>query len=400
MNFKTKNIFLSPIKSIQAEAGVRGAISLAQGIPRFSPPPEIRSAAGRAIKSGLADFYGPPQGIAELRERISARHLLTERVFYDPEKEVLITAGAMQGMSAALATLLSPGDEVLIPSPSYPPFRGLLDVLGIRPVPLRLRELEWRLDVGEMRRAVTARTRGIILCHPNNPTGTVYTHEEIAEILRLARARDLWVFVDEVYRFFVDRGVVYPSLSEFGEERSRVVRLMSFSKAFSLSGWRIGYLLADAPVAREILKVHDMMLTASASLPAQYAALCALADFPELPQQFNRVLHDRRARMVRRLEKLKDFFVPNDPEGAYYFFPKLREAWDDAAFARELLEKAGVAVVPGSAFGPGGEGHLRFSFAAKEGEIDEAFNRLEKHLLERTLEPALGEVGINRGETC
>ena len=379
MFFKTKDIPFSPIKAIQEQAEARGAISLAQGIPRFLPPLGVRRAAITAIEEGKADFYGPPRGIPDLRRKISEWHLSRERAFYDPEKEVLVTAGALQGMSAALATLLSPGDELLIPSPSYVPFLNIPRILHVKPVFVPLNPIGWRLRIADLKRAITPLTRGIILCHPNNPTGTVYTREEIEEITALAEKHDFWIFADEVYRFFVDPEVSYTPLGEIQAVRSRLIRLMSFSKAFSLSGWRVGYLLADAPVAKEILKTHEMTLTAGASLPAQYAALSALRDFSHIPEQFSRTLISRRERMRRRLHKLADYFEFNVPEGAYYFFVKPKGASDDAAFAQRLLEEAGVAVVPGSAFGPGGEGYLRFSFAAKEGEIEEAFDRLERY---------------------
>ena len=404
MFFKTKDIPFSPIKEIQEKAEARGAISLAQGIPRFLPPLEVRRAAMAAIEEGKADFYGPPRGIPDLRRKISEWHFSREKVFYDPEKEVLVTAGALQGMSAAMTTLLSPGDELLIPSPSYVPFLNIPKILHVRPVFIPLEPPEWRLRIADLKHAITPRTKGIILCHPNNPTGTVYSRSELEEIAGLAEKHDFWIFADEVYRFFVDPKVSYAPLGEIQTARSRLIRLMSFSKAFSLSGWRVGYLLADAPVAKEILKTHEMMLTAGASLPAQYAALSALSDFPNVPEQFSRTLISRRERMRRRLQKLADYFEFNPPEGAYYFFVKPKRVravlaslgcvshgesralarhsrlrLDDVAFARRLLEEAGVAVVPGSAFGPGGEGYLRFSFAAKEGEIEEAFDRLERY---------------------
>ena len=376
---KTKDIQFSPIKRIQAEAEERGAISLAQGIPRFLPPLGVRRAAIAAIEEGKADFYGPPQGILELRQQISEWHLAAEKEFYDPHQEILITAGALQGLSATLATLISPGEEILIPSPSYFPFLNLPKVLGIRPVFVPLEPPHWHLRIADLRKAITPKTRGIILCHPNNPTGTVYTREELRVIGELAREHNLWIFVDEVYRFFVDDPQAYVNLGQFKEVRDRLIRLMSFSKAYSLSGWRVGYLLAAAPVAREILKTHEMMVTSSASLPAQYAAREALVNFPDLPDRFNEILKSRRERMLKRLNKLSDFFEVSRPEGAYYFFIKIKGDADDNAFAEKLLRDAGVAVVPGSTFGPGGEGYLRFSFAAKEGEIEEAFDRMERY---------------------
>ena len=376
---KTKGIPFSPVKDIQEQAEALGAVSLAQGIPRFLPPLGVRRAAITAIEEGKADFYGPPRGIPDLRRKISEWHLSREKVFYDSGKEVLVTAGAMQGMGAALATLLSPGDELLIPSPSYFPFLNIPKILGVKPVFITLAPPDWRLRMTELKRAITPRTKGIIICHPSNPTGTVYTKPELEEIADLAERHGFWIFTDEVYRFFIDPEVSYTSLGEIGAARPRLVRLMSFSKSFSLSGWRVGYLLADSPIASEILKTHEMMTTAGASLPAQYAALSALGDFPDVPSRFAKILISRRERMRRRLQKLAEHFEFGVPEGAYYFFVKLKGVKDDAAFSQRLLEEAGVAVVPGSVFGPGGEGYLRLSFAAKEGEIEEAFDRLERY---------------------
>lgn len=379
MFFKTKDIPFSPIKRIQAEAEELGAVSLAQGIPRFLPPLGVRGAAIAAIQEGKADFYGPPQGIPDLRKKISEWHLSIEKEFYDPQKEILVTAGALQALSVALATLLSPGDEVLVPSPSYFPFLNLPKILGIKPIFVPLAPPSWRLRIPDLKKAITPRTKGIIICHPNNPTGTVYTLEELKEIGRIARRHNLWIFGDEVYRFFVADPSSYSNLGQLTEFRDRVIRIMSFSKAFSLSGWRIGYLLAAAPVAQEILKTHEMMATASASLPAQYAAREALESFPDLPLNFNRILIGRRERMYQRLQKLSEHFESFRPEGAYYFFIKLKKDRDDNALAQRLLREAGVAVVPGSTFGEGGEGYLRLSFAAKEGEIEEAFDRMERY---------------------
>ena len=379
MFFKTKDIPFSPIKRIQAEAERLGAVSLAQGIPRFLPPLEVRRAAIAAIEEGKADFYGPPRGIPELRRKISEWHLSREKVFYDPEKEILVTAGALQGMSAAMAALLSPGDELIIPSPSYFPFLNIPRVLGVQPVFVPLDPPDWRIRLSELKKAITPRTKGIIICHPNNPTGTVYTRSELEEIAGLAKKYGFWIFADEVYRFFVDPKIPYVSLGEIAETRPRLVRLMSFSKAFSLSGWRVGYLSADSPITDEIIKTHEMTTTAGAALPSQYAALSALGDFPDVPEQFSRILISRREKMRRRLQKLAEHFEFNIPEGAYYFFVKSKGAGSDTDFATRLLKEAGVAVIPGSVFGPGGEGYLRFSFAAKEGEIEEAFDRLERY---------------------
>jgi len=379
MNFKTKEMVFSPIKAIQEEAQKRGAISLAQGIPKFLPPQKVREAAVAAILSGKADFYGPPRGLEELRQQISQFHLNTEKAFYDPSHEILVTAGALQALSVALATLFSPGEELLVLTPSYFPFLNLPKIFGIRPVYVSLRAPDWRLDLTALKKAITPKTRAILLCHPNNPTGTIYSRQEISQILKIAAEHNLWVLVDEVYRFFT-YGDAYTSLGDFSDYKDRLIRLMSFSKAFSLSGWRVGYLLGSSKVIKELIKVHEMMTTAAASLPAQYAALTSLAD-PSIAYNFGQILRARRQRMRKRLQKFSDYFTAPEPSGAYYFFVKLKKEGDDQAFSERLLKEAGVAVVPGSTFGEAGKGYLRLSFAATEGEIDEAFSRLEIYLL-------------------
>lgn len=391
MKLKTKDLQFSPIKAIQAEAQDRGAISLAQGIPKFSLPLEIKQAAIRAIEEGKVDFYGLPQGIPELRKKISERHLAEEGIFYDPESEVLVTAGALQALTVALLGLLSPGDELIIPVPTYFPFLNLPKALGIKPVFVPLSGREWRLEIADLQRAITPKTAAILLCHPNNPTGTIYSKEELEAILKVAQEHDLLVVTDEVYRFFT-YGVPYPSFGQFRKDKLRLVRIMSFSKAYALSGWRVGYLLSPKTLTKEILKVHEMTTTASASLPAQYAALAALTEFPDLPFEFAAILNARKKRMRKRLEKLSSIFEFPEPQGAYYYFVQLKNGVDDVSFAKKLLEKAGVAVVPGSTFGPGGEGYLRLSFAANEWEIEEAFDRMESYLLGRGNKEKLEEM--------
>jgi len=390
MSFKTETVEFSPIKRFQAEAERVGAVSLAQGIPKFLPPLGIRKAAVVAIERGQADFYGPPQGIKLLRAKIAAQHLAEEGMFYNPDTEVIVSAGALQGMATALLTILSPGDELIIPSPTYFPFINLPKVLGIKPVFVPLVGDDWRLRISDLEKAVSSKTVGILLVHPNNPTGTVYSCDELEAILKIAEKHDLFVFVDEVYRYFV-YDTPYPNLGKFRQYRNRIIRVMSFSKAFALSGWRVGYLLADKWVSGELLKTHEMTTTASASLPAQYAALAALSDFPNLPFEFAEILKKRRERMGKRLEKLNSIFASKKPSGAYYFFARLLAGEDDRSFCERILNEAGVALVPGSTFGEGGKGFVRFSFAAKEGEIDEAFDRLERYLLGE-------ELGLTTGE--
>lgn len=364
-----------------------GAVSLAQGVPYFLPPSGVAEAIHRAVEEGKVWFYGPPRGIEPLREKISERILEEEGIEYAPE-EILVTAGALQGITAALSALFHPGEEIIIPTPTYFPFLHLPKALGLSPVyvPLKYEDEgdrgDWGLDIERISGAVTPKTKAILLCHPNNPTGTLYRRAELEELARIAEEKDLLVLWDEVYKYFI-YGEDFPNLAEIFP-KEKLIRFMSFSKAWSLSGLRIGYLVAHPSLVSLILPVHEMMVTASASLPAQYAALECLTHHPHLPKEEFRGILEKRKKIARDgLGHLSDFLEANDPGGAYYFFAKLKDGGDDVSFCEKLLRNAGVALVPGSTFGEGGKGYVRISFAASEGDIAEAFRRMERHFSQK-----------------
>ena len=393
---RTQDIKLSPIKQIELEAARHpDAVSLAQGIPDFDTPEFIKRRVERALKRGVVAKYSLSPGLPELRELIE-ESLEQEGMYYDWEKEILVTAGSIEGITSSIMAITNPGDEVIIPEPTYTSYREVIKLAGCKPVFVPLDENErWRFDIEKYRQAITPRTKAIFYCNPNNPTGTVYTKDQLLQLGDLAEKNDLFLISDEVYKDFVyDQEKIF-SLAEVPELRKRVIRIFSFSKAFAMTGWRIGYLHSDADNIREIIKVHDSLVTC-APVISQYAAMGALEIGEREVQKFRDQYKTRRDLICQRLDKLSQVFSYANPEGAYYVFPKIslklaenikdetgallteQGRADSWRLALWVLKKAQVALVPGMAFGPNGEEHVRMSFGRQEEDINKAFDRLEK----------------------
>ncbi len=379
---RTKNIRVSPIKQIElAAAKIPNAVSLAQGVPSFDTPKSIKKRVQYAMEEGRVGRYSLTPGMMELREVIEYE-LAQDGMRYDWETEIIVTAGAIEAISATLATMLNEGDEVLIPSPTYTSYQEAIKISGGVPVFVSLIEEErWGFDITAFEQAITKKTRAILFCNPNNPTGTIYTKKQLLQLGALAEKHDLYILSDEVYKdFLYDTTEPYFSLAQVPELRKRVIRIFSFSKAYAMTGWRVGYLHTDASLTQEILKVHDSLITC-APVISQYAALAALEDAKEDITYFKGEYVKRRKLICDHLDSLKKYFSYQMPDSSYFVFPKLlfshKSSWD---FSFTLLEYEGVALVPGSAFGPQGEGHVRVSFGRTEEDIEEVFRRLENYL--------------------
>ncbi len=393
---RTKNIKLSVIKQIEMEASIYpDAISLAQGIPDFDTPDFIKKRAERALSRGVVAKYSLSPGLPELRELIE-ESLERENMYYDWEKEILVTCGAIEAITATIMAITNPGDEVIIPEPTYTSYQEVINLAGCKPIFVPLNEEKrWGFDIERYRQAITEKTKAIFYCNPNNPTGTVYDKKQLLELADLAEKNNLFLISDEVYKDFIYDQKDFFSLAEIPELRKRVIRIFSFSKSFAMTGWRIAYLHSDERNVREITKVHDSLVTC-APVISQYAAMGALEMSEEKIKEFCLEYKKRRDITCQRLEKLNHLFEFVKPDSAYYIFPKISPKLIELANEREelsltengvvdswkfafwLLKKIQVAVVPGSAFGPGGEGHIRISFGRKEKDINEAFDRLEK----------------------
>ncbi|HBI16985.1 MAG: Aromatic amino acid aminotransferase [Candidatus Moranbacteria bacterium GW2011_GWF2_34_56] len=387
---RTKNLNLSVIKQMELRASkYPDVISLAQGVPNFDTPECIKRRVELALKRGIVAKYSLSPGISELRELIEMK-LAQDNMFYDWEKEILITAGSIEGITATILALTNPGDEVIIPQPTYTSYREVITLAGCTPVFVSLDEEKgWAFDLEKFKQAITPKTKAIFYCNPNNPTGTIYSEEQLRGLAKLAEEHDLYLISDEVYKdFLFEKEQKIFSLAEIPELRKRVIRLFSFSKSYAMTGWRVGYLHSDESVIKEILKVHDSLVTC-APVISQFGAMGALEMGDKDLIEMNEEYSQRRDLICKHLDELSHVFSYVRPESAYFVFPKILLDKIDYAddehsgslswkFALNLLEKTQVAVVPGVAFGPNGENHIRMSFGRSEEDINKAFGRMKR----------------------
>ena len=365
---------------------IPGVVSLAQGVPSFDTPDAIKRAAIEAIEKGKVAKYSLSPGLLELREVITQK-LELENKFYDFEEEVIVTAGSIEAITATMLAILSPGDEVLIPDPTYTSYQPAIKVAGGVPVFVPLDEKNhWAFDIAELEKRITPKTKALLFCNPNNPTGTIFTRNQLHAVAQLAIKHDFYILSDEVYKDFIfDAGEKFYSLAEMRGIRDRLIYIFSFSKAYAMTGWRIAYLATHHELAKKILGVHDALVTC-APVVSQYAALAALEMADSDLAKYHAIYKNRRDLICRRLDKLKNIFEYQKPDSAYFVFPRIKEDilqkivpnGGSKEFAIELLEKAKVATVPGSAFGPVGENHIRMCFGRSEEDINLAFDRLEE----------------------
>jgi len=355
-------------------------INLGQAVIDLPPPRSFVEAVREALDQPATHGYAPDPGLPELREALAG--YLAERfgVTWDPHTELMVTAGANLACFAALAALAGPGDEVLLPGPWYFNHAMTLDLLGAVPrgVPGRP-EKRLTPEPDALDRACTAKTRGLILVNPNNPTGARYRDGLVRDLAELARRRDLWLLSDQTYQE-IHYGLDNPvSPAADPALRDRVATAGSFSKVFGLAGWRLGFLTGPAALITEVLKVQDCSVIC-APRAAQVGLLAALPHAAEHVTLLRTVLSARRDALLAALRAhgLDDV---TEPGGACFLFLRLPTGLDDARFCAELLEAERVVAVPGRAFGPGGAGHVRISYGTVETErLVAAIERLAQHL--------------------
>jgi len=365
-------------------AKVGGCVSLGQGIPSFPTPPHIVEAVCSAITDQTdSGKYSLQTGMPRLRQAIS-RHLKNEKgIEADPQQEILITVGAMEALLAAVLTLVDRGDEVIVPSPAYASHIEQVYLAEGKPVFVPLRKDDWGLDIDKINKAVTPRTRALILCNPGNPTGAVFSDEDVRSICQLAVERGFTIISDETYDYLVYDGGMPLSPASLPEYRDYVISISSFSKKYALTGWRVGWATANAPLMHQIMKVHDCTAIC-APTPSQYAALAGLNGPDDSVEYMRKALAARRDLCCRRLDNLNAAFDYVRPRGAFYIMA--RYLFTDAPsreVAIDILNEAHVITVPGESFGPGGDGHLRLSYGSSEDEINESFDRIETWLKKR-----------------
>lgn len=365
---------------MSALAVVTGSINLGQGFPDTDGPEEIREAAVRALRDGRGNQYPPGPGVPELRTAVAAHQERHYGLSYDPDTEVLVTAGATEAIAAALLALVEPGDEVVALEPYYDSYAASIAMAGGRRVPVTLRPHEggFRLDLDELRAAVTDRTRLLLVNTPHNPTGTVLDRAELAAIAALAVERDLLVVTDEVYEHLVFDGARHLPLATFPGMRERTVSIGSAGKTFSFTGWKVGWVTGTPELVGAVRSVKQF-LTYVASGPFQYAVAEALA----LPDSY---FSEFRRRMLARRDILAEGltaagFEVFRPAGTYFITTDIRPLGetDGLAFCRALPERAGVVAVPNSVFyddREAGAPFVRFAFCKREEVLREAADRL------------------------
>jgi aminotransferase len=357
-------------------AEMRDVISLTIGEPDFTTPEPITRAAIASLEAGET-HYTANGGIIELREAIAADLEARHGVRYDPRSELVITVGASEGLDATLRAVVNAGDEVIHHEPCFVAYGPCIALAGGVPVAIPTTDAtDFRVTAEMIEAAVTPRTRAIFLGYPNNPTGAVLDRDELAAIGAVAERHDLLVISDEIYEQLVygeHRHTAFPALPGM---RERSVLIGGFSKSYAMTGWRIGYVAAPAALMAGIAKVHQYGIMC-APTAAQFAAIEALRSGAPFVAEM-RAEYDRRRRlMTDRLNAmgLRCF----EPEGAFYCFPDITATGlDDEAFAQALLAEEKVAVVPGSAFGRSGAGHVRMCYATAYEEIVEALDRMER----------------------
>ena len=356
-------------------AGTEGVISLGVGEPDFVTPDAFRDAAVRSITEGKTQ-YTSNYGILALREAIADHTKRLRGVDYDPKGEILVTVGVSEAVDLALRATLNEGDEVILADPSYVAYVPAIVLAGGVPVAVPTSEAtDFRLLAADVRRAITPRTRAILLGFPNNPTGAVLLPEDVTGIAAIAREHDLLVYADEIYDRLV-YGAPHRSILDAPEMKERTIYLAGFSKAYAMTGWRVGYACAPAEIIEQMMKIHQYTVMCVPTA-AQYAALEALRTGEPEVRRMVAEYDARRRRMFERFNAMGLHCF--EPKGAFYCFPNVTSTGlSDAVFCERLLAEEKVVVVPGNAFGERGVGHVRACYAASMAKIDEACDRIER----------------------
>ncbi len=349
--------------------------------PTSNAPEHIREAAVRAIRDGLTDGYSESSGLLKLREEIVAK-LKRDNNIDARASQIIVTVGAIEGLASAVMSIVDPGDEVILPSPTYSTHANQVILASGKPVFVPLIEDQgFRLDIEGIRKAVTQKTKAILYCSPSNPTGTVFSEEELRQVAEIALKHNLMVITDEAYEYFTFDDSRHFSIASIPEMKNNAISCYTFTKTYAMTGWRIGYLCAAEDLIPQIAKAH-IPFAICAPVASQYAALSALQGPQDCIEEFRGKYESARNLMCSRLDKLASTFEYVKPAGSYLMFPKIlvETGADSGVFCKKLLREAKVSTTPGVDFGPTGEGHLRLSFCVPEEMIDKAFDRMESFL--------------------
>ncbi len=350
-------------------------INLGSGDPDFATPQYICDAGIQAIQQGFT-HYVDSKGTPQLRKAIVEKYSREQGLTYDPDKEIIVTASGKVALYISLSAMVEPGDEVLIFEPAWVSYRPIVQLLQGIPVGVPLQFADNFLITEEcIEKHISKRTKAIIVNSPSNPTGRVLSQKELESIARIAKKYDLWVLTDDIYEKIIYDGRHHKTLASLPDMQNRTVVVNGMSKAYAMTGWRLGYIAAPVDLVKEILKVQQQLVTCAASF-TQVAGQAALAGGP---QAINNMVaeYDRRRQLITAaLNEIPGVTCPL-PEGAFYFFPRVDyKGMDSMEIAKYLLDQAHVAVTPGSAFGQAGEGCIRLTYAISLENLQEAVKRL------------------------
>lgn len=356
---------------------MKDAISLGVGEPDFETPWHIREEGIHSLEQGRT-FYSSNAGLMELRNAISDKVREEHGISYHAKEEVMVTVGGSEAIDLAMRVILTPGDEVLIPEPCYVSYLPCAKMAYGVPVPIQLEEKdEFRLTPEKLEKAITEKTKLLVLPFPNNPTGGIMEERDLEAIVPIILKHNLYVLTDEIYSALSYKGK-HHSIIEFPGMRERTVYINGFSKAYAMTGWRLGYACAEERILKQMLKLHQFAIMC-APTTSQYSAVEALRNGDADVRKMRDAYDERRRFLVYHLRKMGlDCF---EPYGAFYVFPSIRKfGLSSEEFAEKLLKEEKVAVVPGNAFGASGEGFIRISYAYSLDNLKKAMERMERFI--------------------
>jgi len=347
--------------------------------PSSGTPAHINEAAIKAIQKGLTSGYSQAEGLPELRELI-AEKLKRNNKIKAKASEIIVTVGAIEAMASSVTAVIDPGDEVILLTPTYSTHITQVKLASGIPVLVPLIEDEsFKPDFEAIVKSITKKTKAIILCTPNNPTGTIFSEDELKTFAKIAQKNDLYIIVDEAYEYFVYDNQKHFSIASIPGMEDRVISVYTFTKSYAMTGWRVGYLHASENLIAQIKKVH-IPFAICVPVVSQYAAIAALKGSQNCISNFKNEYQNARNLMCERLDRLDEYFQYVKPAGSYLMFPKVLDNRADNSFefSKLLLKEAKVSTTPGIAFGPNGENHVRLSFCVPDDMINKAFDRIER----------------------
>ena len=353
---------------------MEGAISLGVGEPDFETPYFIRDEGVYSLEKGRT-FYTSNSGLMDLRMEIDRYIKRKYKVSYNPAKEIIVTVGGSEGIDIALRAMLNPGDEVLLPQPSYVSYEPCTILANGVPVIIDLKEENgFKLTAEQILEKITDKTKILILPFPNNPTGSILSYKELEEIAKVCIEKDLFVLSDEIYCELTYAGD-HASIIQVSGMKERTILINGFSKSYAMTGWRLGYACGPEKIIEQMTKIHQFCIMC-APTTSQYAAVIAIRDGDEAVAKMRESYNQRRRYVLSRLNDMG--LTCFEPEGAFYVFPSIKRfGIRSEEFATRLLMEEKVAVVPGTAFGDSGEGYLRISYAYSINQLKEALGRIE-----------------------